>query len=90
MSPSWNALAALAQQASSQPLRLETVLLPLTAALGLALIVERVVEVMKNVVDMLPTTSVGRAIQKPTLAAMASQGLKQLHEDDEKLAKADA
>ena len=90
MSPSWNALAALAQQASAQPLRLETVLLPLTAALGLALIVERVVEVMKNVVDMLPTTSVGRAIQKPTLAAMASQGLKQLHEDDEKLAKADA
>ncbi len=43
-----------------------TILLQLTLALGLAVVVERVVEFMKNALDLLPMMSAGQKLQVPT------------------------
>ena len=43
-----------------------TILLQLTLALGLAVVVERVIEFMKNALDLLPMMSAGQKLQVPT------------------------
>ena len=54
----------LLQQASSAVyVPVEVVGKPLAAALGLSLVVERTIEMLKNISDLLPTTVAGRAVR---------------------------
>ena len=54
----------LLQQASTAVyVPVEVVGKPLAAALGLSLVVERTIEVLKNISDLLPTTVAGRAVR---------------------------
>nr|NIP82808.1 hypothetical protein [Gemmatimonadota bacterium]NIQ58801.1 hypothetical protein [Gemmatimonadota bacterium]NIU78970.1 hypothetical protein [Gammaproteobacteria bacterium]NIX47721.1 hypothetical protein [Gemmatimonadota bacterium]NIY12091.1 hypothetical protein [Gemmatimonadota bacterium] len=55
----------LVLQALPDTIPVESLLVPLATALGLAVIVERAVELGKNVVDLIPTATEGRAIRKP-------------------------
>jgi hypothetical protein len=60
-------LSLLQAAAADSPIRIEQVLTPLAAALSLSFVVERVVEFAKNIVDVLPTSAAGRAMQKPAM-----------------------
>jgi hypothetical protein len=70
-----------ALQSPEPTVELARILLPLTAALGLSLFVERVIELLKNAVDLLPTTAAGRSLQKPALLGDAAETIKKLHEE---------
>jgi N-acetylmuramoyl-L-alanine amidase-like protein len=60
-------LVQAASSPSNGPVPIQLVLVPLGAALALSLFVERVIEVLKNIVDMLPTTAMGRSLDKAAI-----------------------
>ncbi len=75
-------LLELVQQAvagASTPVDL--VAKPLAAALGLSLVVERVIELLKNVSDLLPTTAAGRAVAPLAAVGQSCDALAQFHAD---------
>src|SRR5262245_37794080 len=56
--------ALMALQAAAENISADAVLKPLATALGLSLFIERAIEMMQNIADILPTTSVGRVLHK--------------------------
>ncbi len=86
-------LLELVQQATASYTPVELIAKPLAAALGLSLVVERVIELLKNVSDLLPTTAAGRAVEPVAAVGQSVDSLAQFHanaaaqEQDERFAE---